>query len=149
MMCHKLIYTLIHSSNQIIARNLIISHPSNICLQLKFFFAHSARLVKSPVQFFDRMGEPCAARDWCIEPLKTKSNPVPNLSEHLFYLVELIASNHMLVYMAFGGDPSDNHHPSNSRRHKTQDRCPEIAHYYGTDIDLTDSLQLTLPNCMA
>ena len=46
------------------------------------------------------------ARDWCIEILKTKANPVPDLSESIHYLVESTANYHMPVCMAFGGNPT-------------------------------------------
>ena len=46
------------------------------------------------------------ARDWCINILQTKSDPVPDLSEPLHYLVESTANYHMPVCMAFGGNPT-------------------------------------------
>mgnify|MGYP002624719443 CR=1 FL=1 len=45
-------------------------------------------------------------RDWCVEILKTKANPVPDLSEPLHYLVESTANYHMPVCMAWGGNPT-------------------------------------------
>ena len=47
-----------------------------------------------------------AARDWCLTVLKTKSDPVPDLSEPIHYLVESTANYHMPVCMAFGGNPT-------------------------------------------
>ena len=46
------------------------------------------------------------AHDWCVNVLKTKANPVPDLSEPLHYLVESTANYHMPVCMAFGGNPT-------------------------------------------
>ena len=47
-----------------------------------------------------------AARDWCIDVLKSKADPVPDMSEPLHYLVESTANYHMPVCMAFGGNPT-------------------------------------------
>ena len=47
-----------------------------------------------------------AAREWCINILSTKADPVPDLSEPLHYLVESTASYHMPVCMAFNGNPT-------------------------------------------
>jgi len=47
-----------------------------------------------------------AAREWCINILSTKTDPVPDLSEPLHYLVESTASYHMPVCMAFSGNPT-------------------------------------------
>ena len=47
-----------------------------------------------------------AAREWCINILSTKADPVPDLSEPLHYLVESTASYHMPVCMAFDGNPT-------------------------------------------
>lgn len=46
------------------------------------------------------------AHDWCVNILKTKANPIPDLSEPLHYLVESTANYHMPVCMAFGGNPT-------------------------------------------
>ena len=46
------------------------------------------------------------ARDWCIDILKTKAYPVPDLSEPLHYLVESTANYHMPVCMAWEGNPT-------------------------------------------
>ncbi len=45
-------------------------------------------------------------RDWCINILKTKANPVPDLSQPLHYLLESTANYHMPVCMAWGGNPT-------------------------------------------
>lgn len=47
-----------------------------------------------------------SARDWCVNVLKTKTDPVPDLSGPIHYLVESTANYHMPVCMAFGGDPT-------------------------------------------
>ena len=47
-----------------------------------------------------------AAREWCIDILRTKADPIPDLSEPLHYLVESTASYHMPVCMAFDGNPT-------------------------------------------
>lgn len=47
-----------------------------------------------------------AARNWCFSVLKSKTDPVPDLSEPLHYLVESTANYHMPVCMAFGGNPT-------------------------------------------
>ena len=47
-----------------------------------------------------------AARNWCIDVLKSKADPVPDLSEPLHYLVESTANYHMPVCMAFDGNPT-------------------------------------------
>lgn len=44
------------------------------------------------------------ARDWCIDILNTKADPVPDMSKPLHYLLESTANYHMPVCMAFGGD---------------------------------------------
>ena len=46
------------------------------------------------------------ARDWCVNVLKTKADPTPDLSEPLHYLVESTANYHIPVRMAFGGNPT-------------------------------------------
>ena len=46
------------------------------------------------------------ARDWCLDILKTKSDPLPGLSGPLHYLVESTANYHMPVCMAWGGNPT-------------------------------------------
>ena len=63
-------------------------------------------IQKSQGQFSTQWKDLAAARDWCIAVLKTKANPVPDLSEPLHYVVESTASYHMPVCMAFGGDPT-------------------------------------------
>lgn len=47
-----------------------------------------------------------AAHDWCVEVLKSKADPVPDLTEPLHYLVESTANYHMPVCMAFKGSPT-------------------------------------------
>lgn len=47
-----------------------------------------------------------AGRDWCLEVLRTKASPAPDLSGPLHYLVESTASYHMPVCMAWGGKPT-------------------------------------------
>lgn len=63
-------------------------------------------IQKSQATFSTQWKDLVAARDWCITVLKTKANPVPDLSEPLHYLVESTASYHMPVCMAFGGNPT-------------------------------------------
>jgi transposase len=61
---------------------------------------------KSQSQFSTKWDDLVSARNWCINVLKTKADPIPDLSEPIHYLVESTASYHMPVCMAFGGDPT-------------------------------------------
>lgn len=63
-------------------------------------------IQKSQSQFSTEWVDLVSARDWCINVLQTKADPVPDLSEPLHYLVESTASYHMPVIIAFGGDPT-------------------------------------------
>ena len=63
-------------------------------------------IQKSQSHFSTEWKDLIAARDWCINVLKTKADPIPDLSEPIHYLVESTASYHMPVCMAFGGDPT-------------------------------------------
>ena len=47
-----------------------------------------------------------AGRDWCLTVLRTKADPMPDLTEPLHYLVESTANYHMPVCMAWGGNPT-------------------------------------------
>ena len=46
------------------------------------------------------------ARDWCISIIKEKSDPVPDLTQPLHYVIESTATYHYPVRLAFGGVPS-------------------------------------------
>ena len=63
-------------------------------------------IQKSQAHFSTNWDDLVAARDWCINVLKTKADPVPELSEPLHYLVESTANYHMPVCMAWGGHPT-------------------------------------------
>lgn len=69
-------------------------------------YRNGIHIQKSQAHFSTQWTDLIAARDWCITVLKTKADPVPNLSEPLHYLVESTASYHMPVCMAFGGNPT-------------------------------------------
>ena len=47
-----------------------------------------------------------AGRDWCLTVLRTKADPIPDLTEPLHYLIESTANYHMPVCMAWGGNPT-------------------------------------------
>lgn len=67
----------------------------------------SGRLIqKAQSSFSTEWDDIIAAREWCVNILRTKADPVPDLSVPLHYLVESTASYHMPVCMAFGGDPT-------------------------------------------
>ena len=63
-------------------------------------------IQKAQAHFSTNWDDLVAARDWCINILKTKATPVPNLSEPLHYLLESTANYHMPVCMAWGGNPT-------------------------------------------
>ena len=63
-------------------------------------------IQKAQARFSTEWASLVEARDWCINVLKTKANPIPDLSEPLHYLVESTANYHMPVCMAFGGNPT-------------------------------------------
>jgi transposase len=64
------------------------------------------QIQKAQAHFSTAWDDLIAAREWCLNILKTKSDPVPDLSEPLHYLVESTASYHMPVCMAFDGNPT-------------------------------------------
>ena len=67
----------------------------------------SGRLIqKAQSSFSTEWDDIIAAREWCVNILRTKADPVPDLSVPLHYLVESTASYHMPVCMAFGGNPT-------------------------------------------
>lgn len=47
-----------------------------------------------------------SAKEWCINILQTKADPVPDLTVPFHYLIESTASYHMPVCMAWGGRPT-------------------------------------------
>lgn len=63
-------------------------------------------IQKANKRFSTNWNDLTAARDWCINVLKTKANPIPDLSIPLHYLVESTANYHMPVCMAWGGNPT-------------------------------------------
>ena len=63
-------------------------------------------IQKAQAHFSTNWDDLVAARDWCINVLKTKANPVPDLSEPLHYLVESTANYHMPICMAWKGTPT-------------------------------------------
>jgi transposase len=63
-------------------------------------------IKKAQAHFSTNWDDLVAARDWCINVLKTKANPVPDLSEPLHYLVESTANYHMPICMAWKGNPT-------------------------------------------
>lgn len=63
-------------------------------------------IQKAQAHFSTNWDDLVASRDWCVNILKTKAEPVPDLSEPLHYLVESTASYHMPVCMAWGGHPT-------------------------------------------
>ena len=63
-------------------------------------------IQKSQSRFATDWDSLVAARDWCIDVLRSKADPVPDLSEPLHYLVESTANYHMPVCMALGGNPT-------------------------------------------
>ena len=63
-------------------------------------------IQKAQAHFSTNWDDLVAARDWCINVLKTKANPVPDLSEPLHYLVESTANYHMPICMAWKGNPT-------------------------------------------
>ena len=69
-------------------------------------YRNGLHIQKSQAHFSTHWKDLIAAREWCITILKTKAEPVPDLSEPLHYLVESTASYHMPVCMAFGGNPT-------------------------------------------
>ena len=63
-------------------------------------------IQKAQAHFSTNWDDLVAARDWCINVLKTKANPVPDLSEPLHYLVESTVNYHMPICMAWKGNPT-------------------------------------------
>lgn len=73
-----------------------------ICIR----YRNGTLIKKTQAHFSTNWNDLIAGRDWCIEILSTKADPVPNLSEPLHYLVESTANYHMPVCMAWGGSPT-------------------------------------------
>ena len=69
-------------------------------------YRNGTHIQRSQAHFSTQWIDLVAARNWCINVLKTKASPVPDLSEPLHYLVESTASYHMPVCMAFSGNPT-------------------------------------------
>ena len=69
-------------------------------------YRNGMQMHKAQATFSTQWNDLIAARDWCINILKTKANPMPDLSEPLHYLLESTASYHMPVCMSFGGNPT-------------------------------------------
>ena len=63
-------------------------------------------MLKAQEHFSTSWENLVAGRNWCINVLKTKSDPIPDLSVPLHYLVESTANYHMPVIMAWGGEPT-------------------------------------------
>lgn len=63
-------------------------------------------IQKAQARFSTEWADLVEGRDWCLNILKTKADPVPDLSGPLHYLVESTANYHMPVCMAFGGNPT-------------------------------------------
>ncbi len=63
-------------------------------------------IKKAQAHFSTNWDDLIAARDWCVNVLKTKADPVPDLSQPLHYLVESTANYHMPVCMAWSGNPT-------------------------------------------
>ena len=69
-------------------------------------YRNGKQIQKAHSHFSTNWNDLIAARDWCVKTLKTKADPVPDLSEPLHYLVESTASYHMPVCMAWSGNPT-------------------------------------------
>ena len=63
-------------------------------------------IQKSQAHFSTKWDDLVSGREWCINILKTKASPVPDLSEPLHYLLESTANYHMPICMAWGGNPT-------------------------------------------
>ena len=69
-------------------------------------YRNGSLIQKAQGHFSTNWNDLLAGRDWCIQILKTKANPSPDLSTPLHYLVESTANYHMPVCMAWGGNPT-------------------------------------------
>ena len=69
-------------------------------------YRNNKTIKKAQGRFQTTWDDLIEGRDWCINVLKTKTDPVPDLTEPLHYLVESTASYHMPVCMAWGGNPT-------------------------------------------
>ena len=69
-------------------------------------YRNGNQIQKAQSRFSTNWNDLIAARDWCTKTLKTKADPIPDLSEPLHYLVESTASYHMPVCMAWAGNPT-------------------------------------------
>ncbi len=69
-------------------------------------YRQGGAMQKAQSSFSTSWDDLVAGRDWCLEILRNKADPVPDLSEPLHYLVESTANYHMPVCMAWGGAPT-------------------------------------------
>ena len=69
-------------------------------------YRNGGSILKAQEHFSTSWENLVAGRDWCVNVLKTKANPVPDLKAPLHYLVESTANYHMPVIMAWGGEPT-------------------------------------------
>ena len=75
-------------------------------IEVSIRYRNGSVIQKAQARFSTEWKSLVEARDWCIQILTTKADPMPNLSEPLHYLVESTANYHMPVCMAFGGTPT-------------------------------------------
>ena len=69
-------------------------------------YRNGKTILKAQSRFSTNWNDLIDARDWCLNILATKADPVPDLSEPLHYLIESTANYHMPVCMAWGGSPT-------------------------------------------
>ena len=75
-------------------------------IEVSILYRNGSVIQNAQARFSTEWKSLVEARDWCIQILTTKADPMPNLSEPLHYLVESTANYHMPVCMAFGGTPT-------------------------------------------
>ncbi len=75
-------------------------------IELCIRYRNDKVIQKAQAHFSTNWDDLVAAHDWCIKVLKTKANPVPDLSEPLHDLVESTANYHMPLCMAWKGNPT-------------------------------------------
>lgn len=63
-------------------------------------------IQKSQARFSTKWDDLVSGYNWCLNILKTKASPLPDLSEPLHYLLESTANYHMPICMAWGGNPT-------------------------------------------
>ncbi len=68
-----------------------------ICIR----YRNGKGIQKAQAHFSTNWDDLVAAQDWCIKVLKTKANPVPDLSKPLHYLVESTANYHMPILLIY------------------------------------------------